>query len=377
MASKSPAAAPRTVFTLRADAQPRCTHERASQAWVAQRLATLFGWEFGGEYESGHAASARPYFVPDETLDAAQAAALGIIDEDDLFGGVVPHAFVASKVITHPLPTATSPAPPGWQPRLSAGLAGAVLSGFSVFDADLIEAAGQLLLASGGTVRLKEAQARGGNGQHLFTDAATLRDVVATLDRDTVRRHGVVLEQNLEHATTCSVGEIRVAGRRLAYLGTQRQIDDGNGNEVYGGSHLRVLQGGLDALEAIAADPAERAALRQAMRYDAAVSAAYPGFFASRRNYDVVAGHDAQGRWRCGVLEQSWRMGGASPAEILALAAFLQPGAPAVLDVSCHESHDPGQPVPQGAQVSYHDPAAASGPALKYARVEGGDGSPA
>ena len=47
-------------------------------------------------------------------------------------------------------------------------------------------------------------------------------------------------------------------------------------------------------------------------------------FFASRRNYDVVAGLDARGQRRCGVLEQSWRVGGASPAELVALAAFLQ-----------------------------------------------------
>ncbi len=75
-----------------------------------------------------------PYFVPDETLAAGEAARLGIHDEDDLFGGVVPEAFVASKVITHPLPARDSAAPRGWNHDLAADLATAVLPGFSVFD---------------------------------------------------------------------------------------------------------------------------------------------------------------------------------------------------------------------------------------------------
>ena len=52
-----------------------------------------------------------------------------------------------------------------------------------------------------------------------------------------------------------------------------------------------------------------------------------PGFFASRRNYDVAQGVDAAGRRRSGVLEQSWRLGGASGAEIAALEAFGRPVA--------------------------------------------------
>jgi hypothetical protein len=367
----------RTVFLLEADDRPRSPHERASHAWVAQRLAALCGWTFGGEYDGRPDRAGLAYFVPDETLTAEQAAALGIAGEDDLFGGVVPHGFVASKVITHGLPAADASAPRGWEHGLSARLAGSVLAGFSGFEPAAIEPAGRQLLALGGPVRLKEPRARGGNGQHVVADAEALHEVAASLDPDAVRRDGMVLEQHLEHATTCSVGELHVGGRRLAYIGTQRQVRDRQGREVYGGSSLRLLQGNLDALEPLAAAPVERAALRQARRYDEAVAAAWPRLFASRRNYDVIAGHDAQGRWRCGVLEQSWRLGGASPAEIVALAAFLGPGAGAVLDVSCHESHDPGHVAPRGAEVHFHDPSATSGPLIKYALLEGAHGSPA
>jgi hypothetical protein len=368
--------APRIVFTRCADGQPRSAHERASQAWVAQRLAGLLGWEFGGEYDPRHRPATTPYFVPDETLSIGQATRLGIHGEDDLFGGVVPHAFVASKVITHPLPAADSAAPHGWQHGLAPDLAAAVLAGFSVFDPDEIETAGERLLEQGHRVRLKEPQARGGNGQHLFADAVELRSVLARLDRESVRRHGVVLEQHVERAVTCSVGEVRIGGTRMAYLGTQRQHPGRSGNDTYAGTSLRAVRGGLEALHAVAAG-LEREALDCARRYDAAVAAAYPGFFASRRNYDVVAGHDAHGHRCCGVLEQSWRLGGASPAEVIALAALRQHGTPAALEASCHESYDPAQVAPAGAEVHFHDPSATHGPLLKYAQVDGSDGNPA
>lgn len=44
---------------------------------------------------------------------------------------------------------------------------------------------------------------------------------------------------------------------------------------------------------------------------DAAALDCFPGFFASRRNYHIGQGRDAKGRFKSGVLEQSWRIGGA------------------------------------------------------------------
>jgi hypothetical protein len=367
---------PRIVFTLCAGGQPRSAHERATQAWVAQRLAGILGWDLGGEYDPRYRPEMPSYFVPDDTLSIDQATQLGIRGEDDLFGGVVPHAFVASKVITHPLPAADSAAPHGWQHGLATDLRAAGRAGPSVVHPPESAAAGESLFARGHRVRLKEPQARGGEGQHLLADVAQLRQVLARLDEESVRRHGVVLEQHLERVVTCSVGEIRIGGMRMAYLGTQRQVPGHAGDQVYAGTSLRAVAGGFDALRDVAGD-LEREALRCARHYDSAVATAYPGFFASRRNYDVVAGYDARGRRRCGVLEQSWRLGGASPAEIIALAALLRPDPPAMLEVSCHESYDPARVVPAGAEVNFHDASATHGPTLKYAQVDGPHGNPA
>jgi hypothetical protein len=65
-----------------------------------------------------------------------------------------------------------------------------------------------------------------------------------------------------------------------------------------------------------------RLAIQQAQVFDRA-DEAYPGFYASRRNYDIAQGLDSDGKPRSGVLEQSWRMGGASSAEMAALQSFV------------------------------------------------------
>src|SRR5262249_56834029 len=57
------------------------------------------------------------------------------------------------------------------------------------------------------------------------------------------------------------------------------------------------------------------AAVVAARRYDDATEE-FHGFAASRRNYDVAQGIDADGWPQSGVLEPSWHVGGASSAEL-------------------------------------------------------------
>ena len=68
--------------------------------------------------------------VPDVTIDSLEAArALGILSEEDLFGGVVPFPFVATKAITHPLLDPAAPAPQGWRPDFPDRVRGVTLRG--------------------------------------------------------------------------------------------------------------------------------------------------------------------------------------------------------------------------------------------------------
>ena len=96
-----------------------------------------------------------------------------------------------------------------------------------------------------------------------------------------------------------------------------------------------------------------RIAVEQALVYDSAATACFPGFFASRINYDVVQGNDAEGHWHSGVLEQSWRAGGATGAEIAALEAFKADPACRVVRASCIEIYGPSDEPPPGAVVYF------------------------
>jgi hypothetical protein len=76
-----------------------------------------------------------------------------------------------------------------------------------------------------------------------------------------------------------------------------------------------------------------------------------PGFMASRRNYDVAQGIGADGRARSGMLEPSWRIGGASSAELGALAAFARDPSWQIIRASPVEAYGKGHRAPSDAVV--------------------------
>lgn len=304
-------------------------HERAVHLDLGSRLARLQGLEFGGEYDPGTAYPGFLYFVPTGTVIGRQnAQRLGMRSAADLFGGVVPQPFMATKAITHGLLRSGAQAPPGWSRNFARRVTDAVLRGFTVFSREEAGEAGRQLLAEG-PLRIKPVLATGGRGQSLVEDPAELDRQLAALDEDELGRFGLVLEEQLEEVSTYSVGQVQVGDLLATYCGTQRLTVDNQGEEVYGGSDLLVVAGGFETLLALELDDPVRLAVQQARRYDAAALASFDGFFASRRNYDIARGLDSRGRTRSGVLEQSWRIGGASSAEIAALEAF-RAGAQAV-----------------------------------------------
>jgi hypothetical protein len=317
-------------------------HERATRAEIARRLAAFKGYDFAGAYDRTKTYSGPLYFVPSDTLIGAEAKALGIQGEHDLFGGVVPFSFVATKAITHPLVEPDAAAPVGWSHDLGPRRGDAVLQGFSGFSLEDAQRAGARLLRRG-PVRVKRVRETGGLGQIVAADAAALEQALAALDPAEVARDGVVLEENLSKVTT--------------------------GSAVYGGSDLAVVRGGFDAL--LNLDPPEgaRQAIAQAQAYDAAAETAFPGMILSRRNYDVARGFDAGRRPRCGVLEQSWRMGGASGAEIAALEAFRADPSLRAVRAATVEIYGEAEPPPH-ATVYFCGRDEEVGPMTKYAVVE-------
>jgi len=358
----------RVVVTLsNRSAYPQ--HERVVHKELAKRLAALQGLAFLGEYDPQSEYSHPLYVVPPATIVGAESARqLGLASDEDLFGGVVPHAFIETKAITHPLVRPDADAPFGWSRDFPSRVTGSVLPGYSVFSLADAREAGRRLLHEG-ALRLKPVLATGGRGQARISSEHALDEALAALDEQQLSRHGLVLEANLEQVTTFSVGQVRLAGRVISYYGTQRLTPDNQGEMVYGGSDLVVCDGDYDALLALDLPDDARTAVRQAQVYDEAASACFRGFFASRRNYDVAQGLDGRGRPCSGVLEQSWRIGGASGAEIAALEAFAG-GARGAVRASTVELYGEGQPVPDTAIVLFRDHDAEVGFITKYVTVE-------
>ncbi|MEN3366431.1 MAG: hypothetical protein V7606_3705, partial [Burkholderiales bacterium] len=310
------------------------------------------------------------YFVPGDTLvDFRLARSLGIHGESDLFGGVVPFPFIATKTITHALPAANSPAPAGWSADFARAVQRAVLAGYSAYSRDDVLNAG-LRLFKNGAVRLKKASGIGGSGQTVVEDEAELEAYVRALDAQELLRDGVVVEQNLTNVVTHSVGQVRVGNLKATYYGTQRLTVNNHGDEVYGGSRLVVMRGDFDALLRIELASDTRIAVEQAGTYHAAAIASFPGMFASRCNYDIAQGFGNDGQWHSGVLEQSWRIGGASGAEIAALEAFRADPSLEVVCASTTEVYGANPVVPQDAVIVYQGDDERTGRLTKYSRLE-------
>jgi hypothetical protein len=353
-------------------ADPR-GHENVTRAAIARKLAGLLGFDFAGEYDPAAHYEAPLYFVPSDTLiGRARAAALGIRGTGDLFGAVAPHDFVATKSITHPLVDSAAVAPDGWSADCAKAMRACVLEGYSAFERDDARRAALRLLARG-PARIKRAAGIGGTGQFVVRDSGEIADVLAQLDEQEVARFGVVIEENLADVRTHSVGRVDVAGMVVTYCGTQCLARSNHGADVYGGSDLLVARGDFDALLALPISASARMAVDHARRYDAAAHAHFPDLLASRRNYDVAEGLDTHGGRRVGVLEQSWRIGGASGAEVEALAVLqADPGRTAVR-ASTVELYGDGVAPPPGATVYYQDTDARVGPLTKYTVVEHAD----
>jgi hypothetical protein len=358
------------VALSRNDQAYASVHERATRLAFAERIAVLKGLDFRGEYVPGDSYERPLYFVPNDTLsDTREAQALGITGPHDLFGGVVPHPFVLTKAITHPLVHPDAARPAGWSSEFAAHVAGAVLTGFTAFSREDARAAGCALLRLG-AVRVKPVRATGGRGQRVVTDADALLHCLDEMDEAELAAHGVVLEENLSDPVTFSVGQVVVGGLTATYHGTQCLTRDRRGDEVYGGSDLWLVRGGFDALLATRPPFDVRLAIDQARLYHDAVVECFDGFFTSRLNYDVARGRGPLGQWRSGVLEQSWRVGGATGAELAALELFHRHPERERVHVRCVEVHGEPGALPKDAVVYYQGEVPNVGLLTKYTEID-------
>ena len=129
------------------------------------------------------------------------------------------------------------------------------------------------------------------------------------------------------------------------------------------------VRGGWDALENLRLTKNLRLAVRQAKIYDQAMEA-YQGFTASRRNYDVGQGTDDRGNWRSGVFESSWRVGGATAAELLAIKSFLEDPSLLTIRVCHREEYGRDGMAPDGSIIHFQGDDPVAGPVIRYTIAE-------
>lgn len=361
----------RVVVYGRADCDDPASHQGATLQGIGRRVAQLAGYAFAGSYDAAaHQPADGPlFFVPADTLTGVDSARqLGITALGDLLGGVVPHAFIGTKAISHGLIAPDAPAPDGWSEDFAARVRAHVLPGFTAFSLDDAREAGLRMLRDG-KVRVKEPCGIGGMGQQVVASEAELDAVLQANDGERVAREGLVLERNLEDVHTFSVGQVEIGDLCASYCGTQYLTPNNSGQQVYGGSTLRVVRGTLEDLLAHPIETHLRDAVRAAIAYHAAAVECFPGVLVSRCNYDVAMGTD-NGAQRLGVLEQSWRVGGATGAELAALAAFQADPRCVRATASTREIYGADVTVPVDADVYFQGEDRSVGALTKYARLE-------
>lgn len=348
-------------------------HEVETNRALARWLAQVLGLKFGGSYDAGLHAGRELYLLPTQTLvGPAQARELHIKGPEDLWGGYVDHDFICTKAISHGLLSHEAKAPEGWSPLFCERVRKVVLAGVSVFALEDARPAATRLL-DGGPIRLKPVHACAGRGQEVIHSLDEFDAILARPEAMKMFSAGVVLEQDLHDVVTHSVGQSFIGDHVISYCGEQYLTQDGQGEDVYGGSNLLVVPGYYEDLLKLDLPADVREAIEQAQVFDSAADEAYPGFYASRRNYDIAQGHDSDGQRRSGVLEQSWRMGGASSAEVAALQSFINdPGLKAIRVCSVETYVD--QALPADAIEIYRGPAENSDFLLKYVTVKSYDG---
>ncbi|NWL76477.1 DUF3182 domain-containing protein [Pseudomonas taiwanensis] len=342
-------------------------HELAVHRILGEKLGELLGCPFLGRYDPLQHEQGQYYLIPDETL-IGNGNGLGIHGPDDFFGGLVPQPFTATKAITHPLFKLPNRVPPGWSERFAEQAAKAILHGYTVFDLTDAHRAGEAMLEHG-PLRLKPVRGKAGRGQQVIWNLHDLGEALDEQDAEELGTWGLVLEEDLEQPETFSVGQIRAAGLVVSYFGTQQLTQDNDGESVYGGSQLTLVNGDYADLMKLDLPPATRLAIEQARIYEKAAFDSYPEMFASRRNYDIARGLDARGRQRSGVLEQSWRIGGASAAEVFALEAFAADSSLKSVCASTQEIYGDAPPPADSIQL-YQGEEPELGKLSKYVKVE-------
>jgi hypothetical protein len=189
--------------------------------------------------------------------------------------------------------------------------------GYSAFNRDDVLAAFYAMMYQGYTVRLKDPTESDAAGQCVVADERELLTALDFFSDQQLAEAGLVLEANVREPVVYSIGQVQLDADVFSYFGQQFSVSH-QGRAKYGGTRLTMIRGSLSDLSGVVRDEGINLAVQQANRVFSAYSIYNP--ILSRANFDVVQGKADDGSQLSGVTDQSLRLGGASPAEVMAIS---------------------------------------------------------
>lgn len=298
---------PEPYATYIKDRNQAVTAEIASILGIAKTRVLLEGNERKRE---------EAYFVPSKPLKVDQASKLGIREKGDLFGAVVRDMSHGNKSVLHVTIPNSNLAGQAYSSDFAFRIRDAVLPGYTTFSFDEALQAYKILFSEFGSVRVKDPSESDASGQYVFMTEEDLAIFLRQYGTEKLGTEGLIVEANLCETRTLSVGQIFLGADYYSYVGSQNSVTH-EGRSKYGGTKLKMVRGLLTDLAKTEVDSNVTKAISQAERVLNAFSIYEP--ILSRANFDVVQGFDGEGRFLSGITDQSFRLGGASPAEVLAI----------------------------------------------------------
>jgi len=305
-------------------------HER--NGVFAAEIAKLVG--ASGVVEiNGHGLENVSYQLPSRTLVAEEAAARGIESVDDFYGGVVPVNIAGTKAALH---QAVGSAPIGFSRQVAQRLSeeGLVLPGATAFTVSEAESEAARLIAEGFDVRFKDPTESDFNGQLIVGDLEQVFVARGEYSGSLVAENGLVIEVNLHDARTFSAGAVVIGGKEYTFVGEQKSVYH-DGKEKFGGVSMIVI---ADSLEKVASGginihgDAEYQRAIEMVKIARDIYGQYDPLL-SRFSFDVVFGRDRDGNEMAGIVDPTFRAGGLTPGELVAIALVKEHEA-AVFPVS-------------------------------------------
>lgn len=260
--------------------------------------------------------------------------------------------------------------PPAWNRPFAATTEDTGLPGFTVFSEQDAHHALERLLDEGHVARGKRAAAAGGNDQFLLETPNDLKRVWDRVSTDELQKLGLVVEANMRPGfNVIAAGQTLLNGIQVSFAGSVRELPAQADQRYFGGTDVVLTRGGFDSLTPYFRNDNETLNAIQKIAGFHNNARQHLGLIASRSAYTVLSGTAHNDKNYSGVLEQSWRIGGSSGPEILAIQAFQDdPSLQAVNGVS-RNLLGADATAPPNARVHYRGDDSFYGPVTVYSCI--------